>query len=559
MAKKKQRKPSTSGQQFLSPEKFVRERVRQLPIGKCYISDTGSDGGLCQILVTRQHTGGRQSMALFLVDTYCVGVKDSLYRLRMDSEEIEEMLDSMELDFREISYDEAHNRIYGAIAFAEEGGIEPDPSFKLTQYFLEEDTDDVPLIEYEYGKDGQHLLVCRSQLEASRYLPALRRTLGDDGFKYVVCMGDTVDDMDGDVDDEDKDYVADGPVTLAELAERLDADDIEHHADILDLDVDITMDLRRQRKAYAKAVLKDIQQIADLLPADDIDRLKELRDNPQWKCNIPYFDSGAMPIIVKYGFAEQGFHASGMYVIHVARDFMQAISPCLDKLDDGIGRQLRLLTETFTEGLANLYGEVNRTDVISYMNKNVPAIDMVGADVVLDDAWAISPLLDDMAYAIAGFKGGGEKLTSDKVSFVSRYGWYDLGAQRKVVDKEGYTILHSRQFTPQEVTDAAYGNIPQLPNKMTGAFDYMLTRKLGLDEGLAAKTRYQLWFLVQHEGDPDVSLTPEAFFESSALSPRVCKADDTVKEEARQMLKEFLDNVPRWALKGFSKAELYDA
>ena len=36
---------------------------------------------------------------------------------------------------------------------------------------LEEDDDKIPLIEYEYGKDGKHTLVAHSGLEASRYLP----------------------------------------------------------------------------------------------------------------------------------------------------------------------------------------------------------------------------------------------------------------------------------------------------------------------------------------------------------------------------------------------------
>ena len=60
------------------------------------------------------------------------------------------------------SYDEAHNCIYGAIAFAEEAGIEPDKSFKITQYMLDEDDDNIPLIEYKYGKDGKHTLLTSS-------------------------------------------------------------------------------------------------------------------------------------------------------------------------------------------------------------------------------------------------------------------------------------------------------------------------------------------------------------------------------------------------------------
>ena len=75
----------------------------------------------------------------------------------------------------ECSYEEAHNIVYGAVDFAEEIDIAPDDSFKLTKYILEEDTEDVPLIEYEFGKDGKHFLVATDQYNASKSLPKLNR------------------------------------------------------------------------------------------------------------------------------------------------------------------------------------------------------------------------------------------------------------------------------------------------------------------------------------------------------------------------------------------------
>lgn len=184
MAKKKK---ANGQQQFLSPEKYLRTKARSLEIGKCYMTDTIFGQGEGHVIVTRNHTGGKVSMACYLVDTYCVGVKDSFYRLRMEPDEYQEFIDRYGEGFglHECSYNEAHNLIYGAIAFAEEGGIEPDESFALTKYMLEEDTDGIPLIEYEYGKDGQHFLVAMNNLEASKYLPKLRKALGDD-VKFMV-------------------------------------------------------------------------------------------------------------------------------------------------------------------------------------------------------------------------------------------------------------------------------------------------------------------------------------------------------------------------------------
>ena len=143
----------------------MKQRARSLEIGTCYISEDMTECGEGHVIVTRRHTGGRISVAIYLVDTYCLGVKDSFFRLRLEEEELEEMLDSAP-NLRECSYNEAHNWVYGAIAWAEEAGIEPDKSFAVTQYMLEEDTDDIPLIEYEFGRAGKHLLMANSNLEA---------------------------------------------------------------------------------------------------------------------------------------------------------------------------------------------------------------------------------------------------------------------------------------------------------------------------------------------------------------------------------------------------------
>ena len=51
---------------------------------------------------------------------------------------------------------------------------------------LEEDNDEIPLIEYEYGKDGKHFLVAHSRQEANRYLPLLEKNLGEGNYDFIV-------------------------------------------------------------------------------------------------------------------------------------------------------------------------------------------------------------------------------------------------------------------------------------------------------------------------------------------------------------------------------------
>ena len=105
MAKKTKKKP---GQQFLSPEKYLKERARTLKIHKCYVSASITEHGEGHVMVSRRHTGGRISMAMYLVDTYCLGVKNSLYGLRMEEDEFEELVESA-YELEECPYEVAHN------------------------------------------------------------------------------------------------------------------------------------------------------------------------------------------------------------------------------------------------------------------------------------------------------------------------------------------------------------------------------------------------------------------------------------------------------------------
>lgn len=96
MAKKKQKKQQV--QQFLSPENYLRQKARSLEIGTCYVTERMKEMGEGHVIVTRRHKGGKVSAAFFLVDIWCLGVKDSFYRLRMDEDEFEEMLGGVQTE-----------------------------------------------------------------------------------------------------------------------------------------------------------------------------------------------------------------------------------------------------------------------------------------------------------------------------------------------------------------------------------------------------------------------------------------------------------------------------
>lgn len=211
MAKKKSKKSGVkSNQKPISPEKYMREKSRALPLYKCYISKDWQDQGLAVVIVARRRPDDNIAYSFFLVDTFCLGVKNAGYKAKATPEEFEEFVENNEnrLGLDEVSYPEAHNLIYGAIGFAEDAGIEPHRDFGIAGGILEEDTDDVPLIEYEFGKDGKYCLVVGPYDDGRRLMATLRRNLGDD-FNFIAPPEGLLDDDDFDEVDDDYDFVDD--------------------------------------------------------------------------------------------------------------------------------------------------------------------------------------------------------------------------------------------------------------------------------------------------------------------------------------------------------------
>lgn len=189
-------KKKTHSSQTLSPEKYIKEKARMLPVSACYRDKNWKEGGLVTILVVRRHPKETYTYGCYLVDMFCLGVKESFYEFSLSDIDLESLLRSYreKCDLEQVSYEEVHNMIYGAVAFAEEAGISPDKSFALTRYLLEEDTDDIPLIDYEYGRDGMHFLMAENRLELSKYQPLLEKNLGTGHYKYVVEEDDEPDE-----------------------------------------------------------------------------------------------------------------------------------------------------------------------------------------------------------------------------------------------------------------------------------------------------------------------------------------------------------------------------
>ena len=577
---KKKKKQQGSGQQFLSPEQYLRQKARTLETGTCYVTNDIDRAKMGHVIVTRRHTGGRISMAVYLVDMACLGVKDSFYRLRMEDYEFDDFLGDRRDMFRECSYEEAHNRVWGSVAYAEEAGIAPDKSFGLTQYMLEEDTDDVPLIAYEYGKDGKHFLTCRSELEASRYLPLMRKNLGEGNYHYIIGIGDPGF---GDDEDYDEDYAEDATTVHGLPIDHLDMADIVNAKSVvgpkaismlMGLEFHNIEDETELRHKYVDYILKHPEELLCRLPKDETDTLLYIRANHSKAKGVPTANTEVARIMEAAGVADCYWNEHDEYCIRVADDFQKVALPLVAGVRMSNEARQRYEVEAVIEGMANLYGEVTLEDA-----KRAVMIDRGGfrseAGRLIDKVMHRSLLLSFMIGKVDETKTGLFALADDNVSFVSRYCWENPAELRKAIAKttagmgpcgeqaseqpptptRPYTDDGARRFTADEVTEACSGEVPTIPNERQKQFWHFLTRELKWDDYYARRICFELWYRVNHIGDPatDDDVTVEAYFEDEALS-----LDDITKQEREKglrLLSDYVAHIPRWTLKGHTPAE----
>jgi len=189
MAKKKKKGPGPQ----LTPADYIRQKSRNLPIYKCWINSDWKEKKIANVLIGRKHVNGNLTVCVYLVDIACLGVKDTTCLFNNPLERCEEEIRNGSNNFilEEAPYELAHNIIYAALEYAEDLGFKPHRDFTtLTQFFLAEDTDDIPLIEVVCGgRNGRPMYANtgHDNVALERMVIAqLEKAVGEGNYDYVL-------------------------------------------------------------------------------------------------------------------------------------------------------------------------------------------------------------------------------------------------------------------------------------------------------------------------------------------------------------------------------------
>ena len=135
-----------------------REALKQaaaFPVYECGVMENWGDSGLASIYVVRQMPNLRYVYGMYIVDYYCLGLKNTFADANVKWERVKELKCRVEQQYALVNfpYEDARSLILGGIDYAKALGFEPNEDWKYSKYIVEYDR---PYeAKFEFGKDGK--------------------------------------------------------------------------------------------------------------------------------------------------------------------------------------------------------------------------------------------------------------------------------------------------------------------------------------------------------------------------------------------------------------------
>ncbi|MGH9152940.1 MAG: helix-turn-helix domain-containing protein [Acidimicrobiales bacterium] len=149
----------------------------------------GVGNGLVSIAVARAHRHGKVSVSGYLVDVYCLGVKDVLGPKVLDDFELRGFVRTFfaayDVPPLPAPIDMARELVWGAVAYANVLGFEPHPDFGRTAGHL---GGGHPTGAITFGREGKPYFVQGVRDKPAHVLATLERSVGEGNFHFLVAV-----------------------------------------------------------------------------------------------------------------------------------------------------------------------------------------------------------------------------------------------------------------------------------------------------------------------------------------------------------------------------------
>lgn len=160
------------------------------PIHACFSQEGLFERGNGVVTLARLRPAGDLIIAMFLVDAWCLGVKDVTFR-ELEQSEFESFADNIAETAPLMLVDAAYARklLREAVAYARSLGFPPHRDYAAVDAFFGDVSADTSDAAFSFGHDAKPFYVAgphETPAEINRRTEQLRRQLGPDGFDAVT-------------------------------------------------------------------------------------------------------------------------------------------------------------------------------------------------------------------------------------------------------------------------------------------------------------------------------------------------------------------------------------
>lgn len=167
--------------------------VAQAPIHECLVPAILFEQGIGNLLFSRSLPDGRIALAAFLLDVFCLGVKDAFFTMTTRAQYAERRSGWSASERLEPMHPSCFRKLVeGGVAYASELGFNPHADYVVaSQIFGNVETAACPA-HFEYGHEGKPFYICgphETAIQVRATLDQLQRRLGSENFDYLVLAG----------------------------------------------------------------------------------------------------------------------------------------------------------------------------------------------------------------------------------------------------------------------------------------------------------------------------------------------------------------------------------
>jgi hypothetical protein len=166
----------------------------QAPVADVFVPQGLFDLGIGTVWFSRLLPDGRYAMAGFVIDVYCLGVKNALYKIQTATEyakSLEHIFSSTEEEFEREHPAYARKLVEKSLAYAKDLGFDPHPDYKIAKFIFGDVEANACPASFIFGKDGKPYYFCgphESPAMQRHIVKKLEQRCGPGGFNFTLSI-----------------------------------------------------------------------------------------------------------------------------------------------------------------------------------------------------------------------------------------------------------------------------------------------------------------------------------------------------------------------------------